>query len=171
MVGALLLLLLLAVAVKRWVATRDMPEVLGSDDQAGQEACPAEFVRNIFSPVDWHYVRGMNAPDIEKLFRKERRAVALVWVRQTASAIRRIMREHAAAARLSSNLSPATELRIFLQFAALLMICAAIRVGIDVAGPMRVGALARYAQTLAQRIADAEQAFELGIQERVRPTP
>jgi hypothetical protein len=168
-VGAVLLLALLAVAAKGWLASRDTPKLPGSDHETGQEGCPAEFVRNIFSPVDWRYVRGMKSKDIEKLFRKERRMVALVWVRQTSSAIRHIMREHAAAARQSSNLEPATELRIFLQFAALLTACGAIRVGIDLAGPMRIGGMARYAQNLVQQIAEAQQAVELATRQGARP--
>jgi hypothetical protein len=168
-VGVLLLLVLLAIAVRGWLASRDSADVLASDGEIGQEGCPPEFVGRIFSPVDWRYVRGMNSYDIEKLFRKERRNVALVWVRQTSYQIRRIMREHVAVARQSTNLQPATEVRIFLQFAALLATCGAIRVGIDLAGPMRIGGLARYAHSLAEQVARAEQAFELTTQRRARP--
>jgi hypothetical protein len=163
-VGVLLLLLLLAVAVKGWLALREAPDLAGSDE-TGQEPCPAEFVSKIFSHDDWTYVRGMKSTRMEKLFRRERRSVALVWVRQTSSGIRRIVREHAAAARQSSNLEPATELKIFLQFAALLMTCGGMRVGIHVAGPLWVGGLARYAQNLVQQIAEAERAFELATRE------
>ena len=94
--------------------------------------------------------------------------MALVWLRQISSAIRQIMREHAAVARQSSNLNAVTELKIFVQFAALLTICGAIRVGIDLAGPMRLGGLAGYAQKRVQQIAEAEQAFVLATQERAR---
>jgi hypothetical protein len=164
----LLLLLLLAVAVRGWLVSRETTGLRGSEDASGQEACPAEFASYIFSPADWRYVRAMKSPDIEKLFRRERRTVALVWVRQTSSAIRQIMREHAAVARQSRNLNVVTELTIFVQFAALLTICGAIRLGIDLAGPMRLAGLAGYAQKLVQRIAKAEQAFVLATQERAR---
>ena len=170
-VAMLLLLLLLAVVIRGWLALRDTSDLPASDEEPGQQACPAEFVRHIFSPVDWRYVRAMKSKDIEKLFRRERRTVALVWVRQTSATIRRVMREHAAAARQSSNLEPATDLTIFLQFAALLTTCGAIRLGIDLAGPMRIGGLARYAHSLAQRVAEAEHAFELATQQRARPMP
>ena len=167
-VGVLLLVLLLAVAVKSWLAYRDSADLPGSEDELGQEHCPSVFVRRIFSPVDWRYVHGMKSPDMEKLFRKERRTVALVWVRQTSFGIRRIMREHAAIARQSTNLQPATELKIFLQFAALLVTCGAIRVGIDLAGPMRIGGLARYADNLAQQVVQVERSFEVATQQRAR---
>lgn len=163
-VGVLLLLLLLAVAVRGWLALRETPELSGADE-SGQEACPPEFVSKIFSQDDWTYVRGMKSTRLEKLFRKERGSVALVWVRQTSSGIRCMMREHAAAARLSSNLEPATELKIFLEFAALLATCGAMRVGIHVAGPVWVGGLARVAQSLVQQIAEAERAFEFATRE------
>lgn len=167
-IGVLLLLLLLGVAVKGWLASRDSADLPCSEDELGQEHCPSEFVGRIFSPADWRYVRGMKSPEIEKLFRKERRTVALVWVRQTSFGIRRIMRQHAAIARQSSNLRPATELKIFLQFAALLATCGAIRVGIDLAGPMRIGGLARYAHNLAQQVVQVERSFEVGTQQRAR---
>ncbi len=165
LVGVLLLLLLFAVAVKGWLASRVAPELTGGVDETGQEACPPEFASKIFSQDDWTYVRGMKSTRLEKLFRKERRSVALVWVRQASSGIRRIMREHRAAARQSSNLEPATELKIFLQFAALLTICGAMRVGIHLAGPQWVGGPARFAQNLVQQIAEAERAFELATRE------
>jgi hypothetical protein len=167
-VGVLLIVLLLAVGVKGWLASRDSADLLAGDDEIGPEGCPPVFVGRIFSPLDWRYVHGMKSPDIEKLFRKERRTVALVWVQQTSLAIRRVMREHAAIARQSSNLEPATELKIFMQFAALLVTCRAIRLGIDLAGPMRIGRLARYAHSLAQQVAQAEQAFELATQQRAK---
>ncbi len=168
-VGMVLLLLLLAAVVKGWLASRDATDLPGSDGEPEEEACPAQLVHNIFSSADWRYVRAMKSKEMEKLFRNERRSVALVWVRQTSSTIRRVMREHAAAARQSSSLEPATELKIFLQFAALLATCGAIRLGIDLAGPMRIGGLARYAHNLTQRVAEAEQAFELATQQRARP--
>jgi hypothetical protein len=167
-IGILLLLLLIAVVVRGWLASRDTTELRGHEDATGQEGCPAEVASYIFSPADWRYVREMKAPEIERLFCKERRIVALVWVTQTSSAIRNIMREHAAVARQSSNLNPATELKIFLQFAALLTTCGAIRLGIDLAGPTRLGGIAGYAQKLFQQIAQAEQAFLLAAQERAR---
>ena len=161
-VGVLLVLLLSGIAVKGWLATREEPGN-GEDDQ---EACPAEFVSKIFSPEDWTYLHGLKSPALEKLFREERKAVALVWVRQTSSAIRCIMREHVTAARRSGNLEPATELKIFLVFAALLITCTALRMGIHLAGPARVAGLAGYAQTLVRQITEAERNFEFAIRER-----
>src|SRR5260370_4241329 len=107
----------------------------------------------------------MRSTGREKFFRKERKSVAWVWVRKGSPGFRRIMREHAAAARQSSNLEPPTELKIFLQFAALLMTCGAMRAGIHVAGPLWVGGLARFAQNLVQQVAEPERAFELATRE------
>jgi hypothetical protein len=160
-VGVALLLLLLAVAVKGGLASRGTPEFAVGLDETGQEPCPQEYVSKIFSRDDWTYVRAMKSPPMEKLFREERKMVALVWVRQTSSGLRRIMGEHAAAARQSRDLEPATEMKIFVQFAALMLICAALRAGILLAGHMWIAGLARYAQRLAQRFAEAERAFAI----------
>src|SRR5947208_4209721 len=61
---------------------------------------------------DWDFVSKMNCAGLEALFRRERRAVALLWVRHMAADIRAVMREHAAAARRSPNLKDRKSTRL-----------------------------------------------------------
>src|SRR5947208_16394643 len=83
---------------------------------------------------DWDFVSKMNCAGLEALFRRERRAVALLWVRHMAADIRAGMREHGAAARRSPNLNPVTEGKLCLQYAECMLICGVLFAAIQLAG-------------------------------------
>jgi hypothetical protein len=101
----------------------------------------------------------MESPHLGKLFHQERKDVAQLWVWQTFTGIRRIMREHAEAARRSADLEFTIELRLLLQYSGLLFICGLLFVLIQFAGPVWLRGLALHADRLSQHIADAQEAF------------
>src|SRR5207249_5556980 len=101
--GALLAAAALALLLIAWIrvdkALRAWP--FGSEDwppglEEGTEleACPPEFVAQIFSSGDLAYVGRLNSRELQRQFRHERNGVALVWVQQTSAAVQRIMRRH-----------------------------------------------------------------------------
>jgi hypothetical protein len=159
LLGTILLLLLLFVAAR---GSRDARESSSRsdvpllDDEAVLDPCPPEFVARIFSPQDWKFVSETKSPQLEKLFRRERKLVALAWVHQTSLAVRRIMREHTQAARHSQDLQFATESKLVLLYAELMLLCGMLFLAIQSAGPQRVRGLAVYAGTLSQRLAQAQ---------------
>lgn len=160
-IGAALLGLLVLFVVKGVLTARALekePDDL-LDEPAQFEACPAEFVDRIFSREDREFIRGLKTRSLQQFFEKERTAVALLWVRQTASGIRRVMQQHAEAARRSADLRFMMEIRLFVQYCGLMLICGALFILIQLAGPFWLRGLAGYAQTLSQRIADAQRAF------------
>jgi hypothetical protein len=163
LLGSILLLLLLFVAMRgsgnarRLSSGSDLPLL---DDQAALDPCPPEFVARIFSPEDWEFVGETKSPQLENLFRRERKFVALLWVHQTSTAIRRIMREHTQATRQSHDLHFATETKLVLLYAELMFLCGMLFLAIQSAGPQRVRGLAVYADTLSQRLAQAQQDFQ-----------
>jgi hypothetical protein len=162
LLGILLLLLLLLLAARGSTAARELGSApdLPLLDEAGLDACPAEFVARIFSSDDWEFVSGTRSRQLQGLFRRERKLVALVWVDQTSKSIRRIMREHTEATRQSHDLHFATETKLALQYAELMLICGMLFLAIQAAGPQRVRGLALYAGTLSQRLAQAQQNFK-----------
>jgi hypothetical protein len=163
LLGTVLLLLLVLLAKRGSAAAREIglrPDVQMLDDEAGLDSCPSEFVTRIFAPDDWEFVRGTKSTELQRLFRRERKVVALVWVQQTSTAIRRIMREHTEITRQSQDLHFATETKLVLLYAELMFICGMLFVAIQSAGPQRVRGLAVYADTLSQRLAQAEQGFK-----------
>jgi hypothetical protein len=147
-------------SVKRELAFRnDVP--LYDETTGDPSLCPPEFAARIFSSADWNFVSGEKSPEVLRLFRQERRVVALVWVHQTKTAIHRIMREHTRATRHSQDLHLATEAKLFGHYLQLVAICDLLILAIQSAGPSRVGALATYAAALSQSFADAQHALAI----------
>ena len=161
--GVVLLLLLLAVAIKGWLNSRELlePSLPAPEDDA-VSICPEEFVSRVFSRDDCDFVRKLGASDIEQLFQKERKKLALLWVRQTSIMIRKLMAAHARAARQSKNLEFTAEMNILSQFVVSIAACAVLSLGIQIAGPPTVASLAQFAQRLSQRMAKVHEAFEAG---------
>ncbi len=161
--GAVLLLLLTAVALKGWLASRQLGPGLAASEEDATEPCPEEFVNRVFSRADWQFVHGLEAGGIERLFEQERKKVALVWVRHTFAMVRKVMREHARAARQSKNLKISTEINIFGQFLMLMGVCGILSAAIQVAGPLWLGGLAHFAQRLSQRVSKLQETFQAGV--------
>jgi hypothetical protein len=162
LVGGLLLFLLLLLgtrgvaAARGWSSKSDLPL---HDDAAEIVPCPPEFALQIFSRADWEFASAIKSHKIEKLFRSERKAVALLWVRQTSAAIQRVMREHAQATRGSGDLEFTTEVKLVLLYAELMLLCGALFLASQSAGPLWVRGVALYTDSLSQHIADVQQGF------------
>jgi hypothetical protein len=162
--GTVSLLLLVAVAMKAWLASCEMrnpmPDACAED---ATEPCPEEFVSRVFLRGDWEFVRGLKAQSIERMFGQERKRIARIWVRQTSLAIRKVMGEHAQAARHSKNLKVGTEIKIFAEFLAVLAACGVMSITIQIAGPLWLGGLARWAQRLSQEATRMQESIQAGI--------
>lgn len=161
-VGGLLLILLLLLGTRGVSAARGLSSIADlplHEDAAEVAPCPPEFALKIFSRTDWEFASATKSPKIEELFRSERKAVALLWVRQTSAAIQRIMREHAETARRSADLEFTTEVKLALLYGELMLLCGALFLAIQSAGPLWVRGVALYADSLSQRIAEVQQAF------------
>ncbi len=159
--GVVLLLLLMGLAVKGWLAARHLQEPsFTTSEEDGARPCPEVFVARVFSRGDWEFVHALRSDGIERLFERERKKVALVWVRQTSVMIRKAMREHAGAARQSKNLEFSTEINILAQFLILMVVCGVLSVAIRAAGPLFLGGLAHFAQRLSQRVAKVQESFQ-----------
>jgi hypothetical protein len=158
--GVVLLVLLIAFASKRWVAARDFQETALPAGEADAEACPEVFVSRVFSRGDWEFVHSLRSEGISKLFDRERKKVALLWVQQTSVMIRKAMREHASAARQSENLQFSTEISILAQFLTLIVVCGILSVAIQTVGPLFLAGLARFAQRLSRRVAKVQESLQ-----------
>jgi hypothetical protein len=162
--GATLVLFLMVMAMRGWRASRDFDEPqLARCDEGISEQCPEEFVARIFSRADWDFVRGVRCGGIERLYQRERRRVALVWVRQISAMIRRVMRGHAEAARRSKNLEVSTEISIFAQYAASMAVCSVLSMAIQITGPLWLGGLAHFAQKLSLRVAKLQESLQADV--------
>lgn len=160
-IAMLLLLFLLVLAVRSMVSPPELSSVLNASLPGDPELtlCPSEFVARIFSHGDQEFVAATRSSDLEKLFKQERKAVALAWVQQTSAAIRCIMGEHVIAARHSKNVQLTTEVRLFALYVRLIFICWVLFAVIHSTGPLWLRGLAIYADSQSRRIAWAQQAF------------
>jgi hypothetical protein len=169
LIGAVVLLVLILVWIRADSASRHLPSNLDAwlpDQGDAVEVCPPEFVSQIFSGQDLAFISRIESPELKRHFLRERSAVALLWVQQTTAAIRRIMRRHLEASRLSEDIEFAMEARIFLQYAQLRLICAVLFLLIGLAGPHRLRGMALRADKLTQRIGDVLREFVSGAQAR-----
>jgi len=165
LIGAVVLLVLILVWIRADSTSRRLPSTLDGwlpDQGDAVEVCPPEFVSQIFSGQDLAFISRLEWPELKRHFLRERSAVALLCVQQTTTAIRRVMRRHLEASRLSEDIEFAMEARIFLQYAQLRLICGVLFFLIGLAGPHRLHGMALRADKLAQRIGDVLREFESG---------
>jgi hypothetical protein len=120
------------------------------------DPCSPEFVSRIFESEDLKFISRFESPQLQKFFRRERSAVALLWVQETTAAIRGIMRQHLEASRRSKDLHFATEVKIFAQYAQLRFLCGVLFVSIGLVGPQKLCGVALYAQELTQQLGHAQ---------------
>jgi hypothetical protein len=148
---------------------RDIARQGGStqiDHETDMDPCPLEFVSNIFSPADQAFVQGLDSPYLKELFRRERRAVALCWIQQTATTAKHIVGEHLRASSRQADLVFATEVRILLRYLQIRTLCSALALSLRFTSPERVRALATYADGLSQRLSAAQRAFLIAAEMR-----
>jgi hypothetical protein len=164
LVGVLLLLILMVLATKGWMGARRLHDPpTGPDEGELPEPCPREFVSMIFSRADRDFVHGLKSRGVEQLFQRERKKVALVWIRQTSALVRKAVSEHAVAARQSKNLDFLKEVNILGQFLILITSCWILTIAIQTAGPVWLSGLTNYAQRLSQQVERLEGSFQAGI--------
>jgi hypothetical protein len=165
LIGAVVLLVLILVWIKAESASRHLPSGLDEwppDQSDAEDLCPPEFVSQIFSGQDLAFISRLESPDLKRHFLRERTTVALLWVQQTTAAIRRVMRRHLEASRLSEDIEFASEARIFLQYAQLRLSCGVLSLLIGLAGPQKLRGVALYVDGLTQRIGNVLRGLESG---------
>lgn len=169
LIGAAVLLLVILVwaraGARLWKSNADWDPVPPHEDES-TAACPMELVRQIFSAQDAEFLARLKSPHLEKLFQRERTTVALLWIQQNSAAIRRIMRSHVEASRRSEDLEFAVEVRVFLLYVQLRLICGVLFLFVGLAGPHRLRGMALYAERLTQSIGGVHREFESGSRAR-----
>ena len=176
LLAAAALVLFLIAWIRADKALRDLPfgweeSLSGLEEGAELSACPPEFVSQIFSNGDLAYVERLDSRELERQFHHERNGVALLWVRQTAAAVQRIMRRHVEASRRSRDIDFLTEARIFLQYAQLRGACALMFVGVGLVGAQKVRGVALHVDRLTQRIGQVANEFDAGLRAREMKGP
>jgi hypothetical protein len=139
------------------------------DNPPDYPPCPGEFVARVFSDQDSRYVLAINSPQLSRLFHRERKQVALAWVRETSAAIQRTMQDHKRVSRMSHDLDAATEFKLLLLYSELIFLCGVLFVAVSAVGPLGLLRLADYAQSHSQRLAHVHQSFKAATSSRELP--
>jgi hypothetical protein len=136
------LLLLLVVVARRAARAEGSGQALVHAKQALQalqgDLLPADLVQRIFGRQDFDYIVASAPHDVQRLFLQERKRVAVCWAQQVHAGVLRLMNFHLLQARFYAQLSVETEVKLALNFAALLLACRAMQAALYLGGPFAV---------------------------------
>ena len=149
--AALILFLLLYFAGTTGSFDKD-DESRSPQDRHQQRLCSEEIVDRIFSVGDYHFVRELNSPRLQRIYRRERKAIARHWLHQVSAGVRTILRDHLHASRSSQNLEIAGEFGILFRYFKLRLLCGLIGVSLLLVQPGMLRALATRASGLFHRL-------------------
>jgi hypothetical protein len=148
----LLVLVLLLIARRKEVEEREGERAAAAQRECRDTLQRPELVLRIFSREDREFVLQMRSPRLQRMYKEERRKVALHWVRKTSREVHLIMRTHRLISRLSRNLDAAAEVKLLWQYLELRFICGLLVLFIETFGPHALHDLASYAGELSQLI-------------------
>jgi hypothetical protein len=166
LLGLLLLVLLVYWAWRSGVYSAgagELDEAQEALDALQLELLPRPLVAKIFSPQDWEYISTHTSPQIQRRFERERRAIALAWLRQTRGQVGRLMVVHRRIARQSVSLSPAVELRLAAHYFVFLLACDLLLGLIWLRGPLHAGRLVGRTVGASERLCALLQALLASI--------
>jgi hypothetical protein len=155
------LLLLVALVAKRSAGVEGTARALVDARQALRtlqaELLPPGLVERIFAKQDFNFVTSATPRDVQALFMRERRRVAICWARQVHAGVLKLMDFHLGQARFYAKLSLATEMKLALNFAALLIACRLMQFALYSGGPYAVPSMVRRTVNNAARLCEASE--------------
>jgi hypothetical protein len=113
---------------------------------AGRSASAA--VSGIFSSDDEQFISSEADNQVNALFRRERKRLALRWIERQKHEAAGIMNRHRDASRQVADLQPAKEAKLFLRYARLQLTFALLAVSVWLFGPERLRGLAEEANAV-----------------------
>jgi hypothetical protein len=99
------------------------------------ELLPPDLVERIFAKQDFEFIASSTPQPVQELFVLERKKVAIAWAQQVRAGVRRLMNFHLLQARFYAQLSLATEMKLAVNFAALLLACRIMQFALYFGGP------------------------------------
>jgi len=121
------------------------------------ELLPPALVHRIFARDDLAFVRSQGLPEIEDLFLKERKRIAILWLERVRTEIQLLRRLHLGAARFYARLSVRAELSLAWDFAVLLFGCRLLQVAFAVAGPYAAPGIVETVAQTATRVCEVSR--------------
>lgn len=151
----LLLIGLLAVLLRTESADDERFSQLSNDSLPGSlhfEERWKDIVDRIFGREDWDFVVGQGSKELLRLFRFERKQIALCWLSEIRNQARTAMRFHVSHARRSRKLVPLLELRVALDYLSIRLKCELIAFILLLRGPVALRGMVGQASHLAEQL-------------------
>ena len=114
----------------------------------------AAVVDRIFGAEDWHFVRAHASKEIQGLFLKERRRIALCWLSEVRGRARDAMRFHLVHAGKFGEIVPMLELRLAANYVVIQARCEFIALILVLWGPVAVRGMVSSASHLSEQLGD-----------------
>lgn len=143
--GGLLLVILAHWAFRRaWSASESISSGADASKSFRLELPPADLIERVLDPRDLTFVRKESPAETVRLFERDRRALAISWLRHTRWQVGRLMSYHVGAVRQNTNLRPALEIKLGLHYVRFLVVYELI-VGLSyIRGPFQIRPMMGY---------------------------
>jgi hypothetical protein len=122
------------------------------DDAISASAHPNFIADAVFSRRDWAFVQQEFSPPLNSLFIRERRALAIHWLRDCLARIHSVRANHLRQSRHSQDLNVFAEAKLLLLFLYLSALCRCLLLAVHLVHPATPRAIALYVQDLAGRV-------------------
>lgn len=111
-----------------------------------------EQLERLFGREDWDYIRSSTSEEVQRLFLRERREIALAWISQLRRQAKAGMHFHVARVRASEALQPVAEIKLAIEYYAFLTKCGAIAAIVSLGGPMALRGMVGRAASLSDNL-------------------
>ena len=159
------ILLIVTVLISKRSAKRrvDDSEVFRHETQGPDkwDSLSLELGAQIFSSKDMDFVGRSSSSEFARAFREERTALALAWLDQVHNEMGRLMVQHTKAARVSTGLRTADELKLALEFALFQVSNRLLYCGVWLRGPLAAGKLVSFSGRLGMELRSLLQNFPM----------
>ncbi len=158
----LILGVLLLVVLVWLLKSRSQTGASGSFEEAEEaliilrgELLPSGLVARILDLADFSFVANEGNNEIRQRFERERKELAISWLRHTRQQVDHLFRFHLRFARQQSDLNPADEFRIAFSYFLFLAAYAALLNSIRLRGPLRARTMVGFTTDVAERVCAA----------------
>jgi hypothetical protein len=110
------------------------------------------LIERIFGEDDWHFLKVRAPRKAQRVFRRQRRELAIEWLGLVRDDAKAAMLHHLIWARTTNSIEPALEARIAANYVAFQMSCAVVFGMVLLRLPVPLGNLVRWAGELRERV-------------------
>jgi len=165
---------LAALVLLVWCRSRQEEEGW-SNEIANRPECPVRhpdraLLDRCLSAQDLAFISSFESRALLRLFLRERRRLAVAWLRQTRREAQRLLRLHVRSVRYAADLRPGAEVKLFLAAGLFLMVYGTMLAIVSWYGPLRTRRFLESVQGLAGVLSRLGERIATGIPSGGLPT-